>query len=137
MPDPKPPLLAELIWSDHLRFDATSGTSAMVVDGDGQAGPSPMQALAFAVGGCMGADVAAILQKGRHPMTGLRVTLAATRAPAHPRRFTHLTMEFQVKGDVPLDAVERAVTLSRSKYCSALLSLREDITLDIRISLQP
>jgi putative redox protein len=131
------PLIAELVWADQLRFGAVSGTTAIVVDGDGTAGPSPMQALAFAVGGCMGADVAAILQKGRHPFTGLRVTLTASRAPDHPRRFTHLAMQFHVRGDVPRHAVERAVTLSRTRYCSALLSLREDITVDIGIDIQP
>lgn len=137
MPDAKLPLLAELIWSDRLRFGATSGHTAVVVDGDGEAGPSPMQALAFGVAGCLAADVVSILQKGHHPLTGLRVSLAATRAPEHPRRFTHLVVEFHVMGNVPSDAIERAVTLSREKYCSALNSLREDITLDVRITILP
>jgi len=137
MPDAKPPLLAELVWSDHLRFNATSGQSAMVVDGDGEGGPSPMQALAFGVAGCMAADVVAILQKGRHPITGMRVVMAATRAPEHPRRFTSLSMVFHVTGNVPSEAMDRAVSLSREKYCSALHSLRSDIALDVRTTIQP
>ncbi len=137
MPDAKPPLVAELVWSDRLRFGATSGHSAIVVDGDGEAGPSPMQALAFGVAGCMAADVISILQKGRHPLTGLRVSMAATRAPEHPRRFTHLSIEFHVTGNVPSEAMERAVSLSRDKYCSALSSLRQDITVAVHIVIQP
>ena len=137
MADERPPLLAELVWSDRLRFGATSGRSAAVVDGDGEAGPSPMQALAFGVAGCMAADVVSILQKGRHPLTGMRVSMAATRAPDHPRRFTHLSMEFHVTGNVPSEAMDRAVSLSREKYCSAFHSLRQDITLDVRVTIQP
>ena len=41
MADAKPPVVAELIWADALRFGATSGTNAIVVDGDSAAGPSP------------------------------------------------------------------------------------------------
>ncbi len=137
MPDAKPPLLAEVVWLEGLRFNAVSGHRSMVVDGDGEAGPSPMQALAFAVAGCMAADVVAILQKGRHPLTGMRVAMAATRALEHPRRFTAVSMEFHVTGQVPSDAVDRAVTLSHEKYCSALSSLRQDIAVDLRVTIQP
>ncbi len=137
MPDAKPPLVATLIWSDRLRFEATVGTSAMIIDADGEDGPSPMQALAVGVASCMAADVVAIVKKGRHPLTGLRVELAATRATEHPHRFTHLEMTFHVTGAVPPDAVDRAVSLSRDRYCSAFNSLRQDITLDVQITLQP
>ena len=35
MADAKPPLVAELIWDAGLRFGATSGPAAIVIDGDG------------------------------------------------------------------------------------------------------
>ena len=47
----------------------------MTIDGDSTAGPSPVQALAFALAGCMAADVVYILTKGRHPLR------APSRAP--------------------------------------------------------
>ena len=84
------PLTAELVWSDRLRFGATSGPSAIVIDADGVAGPSPMQLAAFALAGCMAADVVAILQKKRQPLTGLRVSFSANRAPDPPRRFVEI-----------------------------------------------
>lgn len=137
MADPKPPLTAELIWSEQLRFGATSGPAAIVIDGDGAAGPSPMQLAAFAVAGCMSADVVSILQKGRHPMTGLRVSFGGERAPEPPRRFITIALHFHVTGAVPEHAVERAIALSREKYCSVWHSMQQDIdfttTFDIRM----
>jgi putative redox protein len=124
---PKPPLKAELVWSDKLQFGATSGPSAIVVDGDGAAGPSPMQLAAFALAGCMAADVVAIVQKGRYALTALRVSLTGDRAPDPPRRFTRISVHFHVAGAVPSDAVERAIALSREKYCSVWHSMRPDI----------
>lgn len=137
MPDPQPPLVADLTWTGGLRFDARSGSGAGVVDGDGEAGPSPMQALAFGIAGCMAADVVSILQKGRHSLTALHVSLSGTRAGEPPRRFTHLLIQFDVVGLVPQAAVDRAIELSRDKYCSALNSLRQDIPVELRSSIRP
>jgi putative redox protein len=132
-----PPLRVELVWTEGLRFDATSGRSAAVVDADGAAGPSPMQFLAMGLAGCMAADVLDILRKGRHPIAGLRARLSGTRTPVPPRRFTAIHLQFDVQGDVPAQAVERAVALSREKYCSVWHSLRQDIDLTTGFEIRP
>ncbi len=137
MPDPKPPLTAELVWSTGLQFGATSGRSAVVIDADGAAGPSPLQAAAFGLAGCMAADVVSILQKGRHPLTGLRVSLTADRAPNPPRRFVRVALHFRVTGAVPPEAVDRAIALSRETYCSVWHSMRQDIELTTTVDLHP
>ena len=121
------PLTAELVWTDGLRFGAVSGPNAIVVDGDGAAGPSPMQLAAFALAGCMAADVVAILQKGRHSLTHLRVALTAERADTPPRRFVRITLHFHVAGAIPDEAVERAIAMSHQTYCSVWHSMRQDI----------
>ncbi|MBI3048477.1 MAG: OsmC family protein [Acidobacteria bacterium] len=137
MADATPPLTAELLWSDGLRFGATSGPAAVVVDGDGAAGPSPMQLAAFALAGCMTADVVSILEKGRHPLTGLRVAFSGERAPEPPRRFLRIMLHFHVSGAVPGEAVERAIALSREKYCSVWHSMRPDIAFVTSFDIHP
>jgi putative redox protein len=121
------PITAELVWAGESRFGATSGSSAIVVDGDGAAGPSPMQLVGEAVAGCMAIDVVSILLKGRHPLKGLRVSFSGHRTPAPPRRYTRVVLTFHVSGDVPAAAVERAIALSRETYCSVWHSLRQEI----------
>jgi putative redox protein len=127
MADAKPPTTVELIWSEGLRFGATAGKTAIVVDGDGAAGPSPVQVAAIALAGCMGADVVSILVKGRQPLTGLRISFSGDRAAAPPRRFTRIALHFHVSGAVASEAVDRAIAMSRETYCSVWHSMREDI----------
>ena len=123
----QPPLSAELVWSGQLRFSATSGSNAIVIDGDGAAGPSPVQLVAVGLAGCMATDVVAILEKGRHGLTALRVSFSGERAAEPPRRFVRITVHFHLSGPVPLEAAERAIALSREKYCSVWHSMRPDI----------
>jgi putative redox protein len=131
----KRPTLVELIWEHDLVFAGKSGDTRLSLDSAGVAGPSPVQALAFGLAGCMAMDVVYILRKGRHDLKGLRLDLAGERAQEDPHRFTAFTLTFTVNGNVPQDAVDRAVELSRDKYCSVWHSLRQDIALAVNTAI--
>ncbi len=86
-----------------------------------------MQALAYALMACMAMDVVHILQKGRHDLKALKVHFDGERATEHPRRYTAMNLRFEITGDVPDEAMTRAIELSHDKYCSVSNSIREDI----------
>jgi putative redox protein len=123
----KPPTVVQLIWEHDLVFAGKSGDVATTLDSASVNGPSPMQALAFGLAGCMAMDVVHVLSKGKHDLRGMRADLTGTRAPEEPRRFTAITLHFTITGDVPKDRVERAITISKEKYCSVWHSMRQDI----------
>ena len=126
----RPPITSTLTWESDLRFRAVTGPNEIILDSDSEAGVSPPQALAMALAGCMAIDVADIVIKGRHRLVALEARITGERAPDPPRRFTHFTLHFRVGGDVPTHVVDRAIQLSRDKYCSVWHSLRAGITLD-------
>ena len=123
----RPPTTLELVWERELVFAGRSGEASMVLDSAGIAGPSPVQALAFGLAGCMGMDIVHILKKGRFDLRGLRVKLSAERAQDSPARVTAVSIDFEVTGPVPKDQIQRAIDLSHDKYCSVWHSMRQDI----------
>ena len=131
----KPPTIVELLWEHDLVLSGTSGQARMTLDSAGIAGPSPMQALGFALAACMAMDVVHVLRKGRHDLRGLTVGLVAGRAQEEPRRFTSAALQFTVTGNVPPEPIQRAIDLSRDKYCSVWNSLREDIELTVTFTI--
>jgi putative redox protein len=133
----KAPTTLELVWERDLILAGRSGDAAMVLDSAGQAGPSPVQALAFALAGCMGMDVVYVLKKGRHDLRGLRVALTAERAQEDPHRITAVSVDFTITGPVPKDQIQRAIDLSHDKYCSVWHSMRQDIPFEARFSVAP
>ena len=132
---PTAPTTLELVWTRDLIFEGRSAQASMVLDSAGEAGPSPVQALAFALAGCMGMDVVYILQKGRYQLRGLKVSLVAERAPDDPHRMTAVSVEFAVTGAVPREQVQRAIDLSHEKYCSVWHSMRQDIAFTTRFTI--
>jgi putative redox protein len=89
-------------------------------------GPGPMDMALAALAGCTALDVVSILRKARQPFTGLVVRAEGERAEDHPRRYTRVTVTFEVFGrGVDRGAVERAVALSDERYCSVSATFRE------------
>jgi putative redox protein len=107
----------------------------VVVDGDGRDGPSPMEMLLMSLAGCMGVDVVDILTKMRVPLGGLAVRVEADRRAEPPRRLLAVRLTYRVEGVPASDRgkLQRAIDLSRERYCSVLHSLQPDLDLDIRI----
>lgn len=132
-------------WVDGLQFVSTAEGSrgAFVLDspsseGGPAAGTSPVEALLSALGGCAGMDVISILKKKRQRVTGLYVAMRGRRAEEHPRRYTHIEMEFVVRGfGVSPQAVARAIELSETKYCSVAASLNAEIVTSYRVEEEP
>ena len=77
----------------------------------------------------MAIDIADIVVKGRHDLKALEVRLVGQRRDDPPRHFVSFTLHFALTGNMPAPAVERAIQLSRDRYCSVWLSLRQDIDL--------
>jgi putative redox protein len=96
-----------------------------------------MQALAFGFAGCMAMDVLHILAKGRHGLQACRLRLSGERAQTPPHRFLAFDMRLSITGNIPQAAVDRAMQLSREKYCSVWHSLRQDIQLTATASIVP
>ena len=129
----KPPTIIDLAWTRDLEFTASAASpnSTIAIDGNSKAGPSPPQLLAYALASCMAVDVVHVLTKGRHTVTILRAHLTGHRAQEDPHRFVRIELQFTIDGAAPGEAVDRAIALSRDKYCSVWHSLRQDIQFDV------
>ena len=107
----------------------------IAIDGNTEEGPSPMDTLLLGLAACMGADIVEILKKCRVPLEALEVAVEGKRAEEHPRRYQRIEIVYTATGPAPDDQkrLDRALTLSRDKYCSFTHSLRTDIEIDARI----
>ena len=99
-------------------------------------GVRPMEMLLLGVAGCTMIDVVTTLKKMRQDLTNCETKLSAERADEHPKVFTDIHIQFIVKGqDLDPKKVEKAISLSAEKYCSASIMLGKtaSITHDFEI----
>ena len=99
-------------------------------------GVRPMEMLLLGVAGCTMIDVVSTLKKMRQDLTQCETKVNAERANDHPKVFTDIHIQFFIKGkDLDQNKVEKAITLSAEKYCSASIMLGKtaSITHDFEI----
>lgn len=103
-----------------LHFEARFASGSVAYDsGPGATACNPVLNLLGALAACEAMDVIGILRKKRLAVTAYEVEMRGTRAEEPPRRFVAIELVHRVTGrGVPLEAVEEAVRLSESKYCS-------------------
>jgi putative redox protein len=130
-----PAMHVTLTWDSGLEFTGQAGKHEVPIDGSQYAAASPMQFFALSIAACMGIDLVHILQRQRNTLTGLEARFSGERSQQDPKRFTHIRLHFALATDATPEQVQRAIDLSRDKYCSALCSLREDIGVDVTFAI--
>ena len=115
---------------DGMAFLGESGSGhSVVMDGapdygGRNIGIRPMEMLLIGLGGCTAFDVVQILRRGREPVTDCEIEVTAERAETDPKVFTAIHLDYRLKGrNLSPAKVERAIALSKEKYCSASIML--------------
>jgi putative redox protein len=134
---------ARIKWVEGVSFVAETGSGhAVVIDGAPDAGgrnlgPRPMEMVLAGTAACTAFDVVWILKKARQPVTDCIVEAEAERAAEDPKVFTRIHLVYRVKGKgLKREQVERAVKLSKEKYCSATIMLAKTVEVSFEIALE-
>jgi len=116
-------------------FEVPIGTS--IEHGGAGDGVSPMEMLLIGLGGCTGMDVVSILEKKKQVVTNFEVLIHGDRVESHPKVFNKITVEYVVTGkELEPEAVQRAIELSETKYCSVMATLRKTAEITLKITLK-
>ena len=127
---------ANVKWLDGVSFEGTSESGhSVIMDGPSESGGKnlgmrPMETLLLGLGGCTSYDVVTILKKSRQDVKNCKAEITAQRADNIPKVFTKIHIHFIIEGsNLDAVAVERAINLSATKYCSASIMLEQSVVI--------
>ena len=127
-------------WVEDVSFVAETGSGhALFVDGAPSAGgrnlgPRPMELVLAGTAACTAFDVVWILRKARQQVSECTVEAEAERAHDEPQVFTRIHFVYRIRGkDLKRAQVERAVKLSKEKYCSATAMLAKTAEISFEV----
>ncbi|KAA3656064.1 MAG: OsmC family peroxiredoxin [Chloroflexi bacterium] len=125
---------ASVTLQEGMHFVATADTGFTVdldaspAVGGADGGFRPLELLAMSLVGCTGMDVISILRKMRQDIIGFKVNFDADHADTHPKVFTEIRVEYEIKGkNIDQKMVERAVELSAERYCPVQAMLEQAV----------
>lgn len=135
---------ARVSWVDGMMFVGESGSGhAVVMDGAPESGGRnlgirPMEMMLLGLAGCTAFDVVLILKRGREKVSDCVVEVEAERAPVDPKVFTKIHLNYRLAGaSLSPEKVERAIKLSKEKYCSASIMLGQVVAMTHSWSVEP
>lgn len=128
-----------LNWVDGLQFDILQNSKTLRIDANpdeaASTGFRPKALILSALAGCTAIDVIEILTKMRVAFSEFKVDVAADMSEDHPKVYTkvYLTYKIKLANSEDQDKMEKAVTLSKEKYCgvSAMVVKFADLLVNI------
>ena len=125
----------------NMAFEMNLDGHTLITDaskeiGGNDFGPRPKQLLLSGLIGCTGIDIMSILKKMKVELDDLIIEVEADTTEDHPKVYSKIHLTFTFKGkNLPLDKIEKAVSLSQEKYCgvTAMLEKAAPITYEIII----
>jgi putative redox protein len=133
---------AKVTWNEGMSFTGTADTGFSVdlgTDpsvGGANDGFRPIELMGVSLAGCTAMDVLSILNKKQQQVSAFEVKVHADRAADHPRVFTHVVIEYIITGkQIDPAAVERAMQLSKEKYCPAQAMLGKVAPIELKYTI--
>lgn len=125
----------------NMAFEMDIAGHKVITDGSvdigGQdLGPRPKALLISALVGCTGIDIMMILKKMKEDVEDVTVDIEVEQTEDHPKVYKYMKLVFTFKGNNLNPAnVEKAVNLSKDKYCgvTAMLAKAMPVTYEIVI----
>jgi len=120
-------------------FEVTNESEVVVlIDGTPDIGGknkglTPMQLLAGSLAGCMSIDVISILNKQKIDPSYFSIEIQAVKKKGIPSPFEHIMLTFKVDNSIPKNTLEKAINLSKDKYCSVYHSLNPNLLFDYKV----
>lgn len=122
---------ARLRWIEDLKFTADLSDGRVIkLDSSQQMGDAftPMELFLVALAGCTAMDIQWIMAKQRQKVDHLEVGIRGKRRQRDPRYYETIDIEYRISGsEITKAAVERAIRLSREKYCSVKAMLKDSV----------
>lgn len=100
-------------------------------------GCSPTETLLLSLSGCLSIDVVHILRKMRCEVTHYEISAEGARNLTPPQYYRSFDFKIRISGDgITPKKIDRAIALSREKYCSVYHSLRDDIEVNVSYEIE-
>jgi putative redox protein len=128
-------------WVDGMSFEADIEGNKITIDsnpefGGQNKGPKPKPLMMVSLAGCTGMDVVSLMNKMRVEYDSVNIIVEGELTEEHPKHFTRMKVIYEIKGkNVDRGKVEKAVNLSKDKYCGVSYSYKQvmDVEYEIKI----
>jgi putative redox protein len=128
-------------WNGNMKFTAGVDGHEIVLDASPEVrgenlGPRPKTLMLAALAGCTAMDVISLLKKMRVEVEDFHVAVDGELSEEIPKYYQRMHVIYTFKGkELPMDKLQKAVDMSRERYCGVSHFYRKliEVTFEIRV----
>lgn len=131
--------IVDVHWAGKMAFETEVAGHKIRVDaaednGGENSGARPKPLMLVALAGCTGMDVVSLLAKMRVDIDDLNIIVEGDLEEEHPKFYNKMKVIYHFKGtDLPMDKLEKAVSMSAEKYCGVMALYKKAINVETEI----
>lgn len=123
---------SRLVWLEGKKFVGIDSSEHSIVissqDLDNAIGMKPSDLLLLGLAGCTAVDVVGILKKKKQDVHAMEIIIDSEQDENPPWKFKSIHLTYRIRGvGISEKAVETAIELSETKYCSIAASLKPQV----------
>ena len=128
-------------WLKNMSFEGDIDGHKINIDakpehGGENNGPTPKPFMLLALAGCTAMDVVSILGKMQVHFDDFNVSVDGELTDEFPKHYYKMHVTYLFKGkDLPLDKIQKAVSLSEEKYCGVNAVYKKTIEMSSEIKI--
>lgn len=133
--------IIKIDWLEEMAFEGEVNDHKIIIDADSSVGgndkgPRPKPLLLLSLAGCTGMDVVSLMKKMRVNFDKFQIEIEAVKRNEHPKSYTEIKIIYKIYGnDLPKDKIDKAVNLSKEKYCGVSDMLKKAARIEYEIKI--
>ncbi len=126
---------------EGMSFEADVDGFKIRIDSDAESGgqnkgPRPKPLMMIALAGCTGMDLVSLMNKMRVRYDNLNIIVEGELTEDHPKHFIKMKVIYEISGkDIDLKKVEKAIAMSKNKYCGVSYSYKQVMGIEYKIKI--
>ena len=126
----------------NMAFEMENAGHKVITDvnkdvGGQDLGPRPKALLLSALVGCSGIDIMTILKKMKEDVVEVNVDIEVDQTEEDPKVYKYIKLLYRFKGNnLKLSNLEKAVKLSKDKYCGVAAMLEKAVPISYEIIIE-
>jgi len=118
-------------WTGKMHFESLVNDHIIHMDklqqhGGDNTGPRPKPLMLSAVAGCIGMEIAGIMEKMRLKIETLEIDVTGELTNDHPKMYKEVHITFKIKSAASdKEKIDRAIHLAVDKYCGVVAMFRQ------------
>jgi putative redox protein len=116
-------MISKVIYENSLIFNGVIRDKSIMIDGNGDNAPRPLEYLLTTLAACTSMSIISILKKMQIQISSMNAEAEGIQSAEAPKVFEVINIKYSFFGKIETESIEKAISLTMEKYSPTAVML--------------